>query len=270
MRMCSCRGTAGFAHVSCLAEEAKILVAEALENNLGSKVLTERFQRWDTCSLCEQDYHGVVRCALGWACWKTYLGRPEKDQLRAGAMRKLGSGLSATNQHEAALSVKEAELSMRRRLGDSEETILTVRNNLAGTYKMLGRQESALNIYRDVYSGYARLHGEEHGMTLLAASNYANSLFLLERCEEGKALLRKTMPVARRVLGESDKVTLRMRSNYATALYTDPSARLDDLRDAVTTLEEVDQIARRVLGGAHPVTKAIELALEESRKNVQN
>ena len=73
-------------------------------------------------------------------------------------------------------------------------------------------------------------------MTLLAASNYANSLFLLERCEEGKALLRKTMPVARRVLGESDKVTLRMRSNYATALYTDPSARLDDLRDAVVGL----------------------------------
>ena len=38
MRGCACRGTAGFAHVSCLAEEAKILVAEALENNLGSKV----------------------------------------------------------------------------------------------------------------------------------------------------------------------------------------------------------------------------------------
>ena len=28
MRGCSCRGTAGFAHVSCLAEQAKILVAE--------------------------------------------------------------------------------------------------------------------------------------------------------------------------------------------------------------------------------------------------
>ena len=29
VRMCACRGTAGFAHVSCLAEQAKILVAEA-------------------------------------------------------------------------------------------------------------------------------------------------------------------------------------------------------------------------------------------------
>ena len=37
MRGCSCRGTAGFAHVSCLAEQAKILVAEAEENNLDNK-----------------------------------------------------------------------------------------------------------------------------------------------------------------------------------------------------------------------------------------
>ena len=35
VRMCACRGTAGFAHVSCLAEQAKILFAEAEENNLG-------------------------------------------------------------------------------------------------------------------------------------------------------------------------------------------------------------------------------------------
>ena len=65
VRGCSCRGTAGFAHVSCLAEQAKILCAEAEENNLGSKVFSERWVRWYACSLCEQDHHGVVRCALG-------------------------------------------------------------------------------------------------------------------------------------------------------------------------------------------------------------
>ena len=30
MRMCACRGTAGFAHVSCLAEQAKLRVAAVL------------------------------------------------------------------------------------------------------------------------------------------------------------------------------------------------------------------------------------------------
>ena len=75
------RGTAGFAHVSCLAEQAKILYAEAVENKLGGKALEERFGRWHTCSLCGQGYHGVVMHALGWACWKMYLGRPEDETL---------------------------------------------------------------------------------------------------------------------------------------------------------------------------------------------
>ena len=70
VRGCACRGTSGFAHVSCLAEQAKILVAEAVENNLGAKAFDERWARWYECSLCEQRYHSVVSCALGWACWQ--------------------------------------------------------------------------------------------------------------------------------------------------------------------------------------------------------
>ena len=45
-----------------------------------------------------------------------------------------------------------------------------------------------------------------------------------------------------------------MRINYATALYKDPYAPLDDLRKAVTTLEETQQITRRVFGIEHPLT----------------
>ena len=62
MRGCSCRGTAGFAHVSCLAEEAKVLVAEAEENNLGDEGLLERARRWHTCGLCDQNL-GLLRQA---------------------------------------------------------------------------------------------------------------------------------------------------------------------------------------------------------------
>ena len=72
VRGCACHTTEGFEHVSCLAEQAKILCDEAEENNLDVKVLNERFARWHTCSLCEQEYHGVVAGALGWVCWKTY------------------------------------------------------------------------------------------------------------------------------------------------------------------------------------------------------
>ena len=56
-----------------------------------------------------------------------------------------------------------------------------------------------------------------------------------------------------------------MRSVYAETLYIDPGATLADLREAVTTLEETERMARRVLGGAHPITGGIEAALRDAR-----
>ncbi len=49
------------------------------------------------------------------------------------------------------------------------------------------------------------------------------------------------------------------------ALYKDTDATLDDLREAVTTIEDVERTARRVLGGAHPLTSVIEVELRLAR-----
>ena len=118
---------------------------------------------------------------------------------------------------------------------------------------------------RDVYYGRLKLQGEEHPETLLAANNYAANLVVLERFEAAKSLFRKTIPVVRRVLGDSNSLTLQMRANYAQSLYKDATAALDDLREAVTTVEETERIARRVLGGAHPVAIGIARSLKHSR-----
>ena len=245
-----------------MAEQAKILVAEAEEDNLSEKVLNERWGRWDRCSLCEQQYHGVVYCALGWACWKTYVGRPERDQLRCVAMSLLGNGLHDANHYEDALSVQEAELAMLRRLGAPECDILVVQGNLASTYRRLGRFEEALSMREKVYSGRLKLDGEEHISTIRAANNYAHSFLCLKRFKEGKKLLLKTIPVALRVLNEGNDLTLTMRWNYARALFLDAGATLDDRREAVTTLAEIEPIARRVMGGAHPLTVDVENDLQ--------
>ncbi|CAH0379670.1 unnamed protein product [Pelagomonas calceolata] len=265
VRGCSCRGTAGFAHVSCLAEQAKILFAEAEENNLDNKVLDERWRRWDTCSLCEQDYHGVVRGALAWACWKTYLGRPETNQVRNMTMSILGNGLFKAGHLEDALSVYESRLSLVRRNGKSEVAILVAQSNISSTYEVLGRYDEAVLIKRDVYFGRLRLGGEEHEETLRAANNYASSLARLQRFGEARSLVRRTMPLVRRVLGEGHRLTLKMRWLYAQTIYADPAATLDDLRKAVTTLEDVERTARRVLGGAHPLTVDIEAEIRDAR-----
>ena len=154
---------------------------------------------------------------------------------------------------------------MLRRVGAPEHSILAAQCNLAGMYHMLGRREQANRMMRDVYSGHLKLDGEENERTLRAASNYAASLFELKRFEDAKTLLRKRLPAARRVLGEDHRLTLKMRFSYARALYDDPGATLDDLREAVETCEDTDRIARRVLGGAHPLTVDIGKCLPKSR-----
>ena len=267
VRMCACRGHSGVAHVSCLVRQAQIAVQQGLENEENN--LVPRLKWWWSCRLCEQHHHGALESALGWVCWKTYVGRGEGDALWRMAMNLLGLGLYEASRFEEAVAVRETEFSMERRLNRSEKSILVVQGNLAGTYHMLGRLEQASSMYRDVYAGMVRLYGEEQEETLRAAYNYALSLNALLHFKEAKSLLRKMTPVAQRVLGENIETTLRMKWTYAQSLYKDPDATLDDVREAVETLEDADRIARRVLGGAHPITARMEGTLQKARANLR-
>ena len=143
--------------------------------------------------------------------------------------------------------------------------MLIRQGNLAITYHQLGREEQSLNMRRDVYIGTLKLFGESHGQTLQEADNYAASLNYAKRFDEAKAFLRRVLPVARRVLGASHYNAFRMRWSYARALSFGPSATLDDLREAVNMLEDVERTARRVLGGAHPGVGTIEISLRDAR-----
>ena len=138
-------------------------------------------------------------------------------------MTELGNALETVRNHTDALTVKMAQLSMLRRIGASEDSILIALGNLANSYQKLGRRTEALNMYRDVYSGWLEFGGEEDRSTLIAAINLpSNCLVSLEHFKEAKALMRKAMPVAQRVLGESQVTTLKMRIGEAPL---DPAPR---------------------------------------------
>ena len=107
--------------------------------------------------------------------------------------------------------------------------------------------------------------GQENPQTLSAAQNYVGSLLELARYTEAKELLRNTTPLVQRVLGENDELTQRVKWIHAMALYSDPDATLDDIREAVATLDKLKQTFRRQLGGAHPKTVAIEGSIQEAR-----
>ena len=157
---------------------------------------------------------------------------------------------------------------MMQRFATAEGNILAVQGSLAITYGSLGRKEEALQMRRNVYSERLKLDGEENRDTLTEANNYGVSLLDLGRYEEAKPLFRKAIPIALRVLGEGDELGLGMRLNYGQVLCHD-GATLDDLREAVTTLEETERTARRVFGGAHLLTKNVEGSLRFARAKLR-
>jgi len=189
-----------------------------------------------------------------------YVGRPDVEHAGGppcwiGAMTELGNGLFAAGHHEDALSVQEAELAVKLRVGASENKMLIVQTNLATTYQKLGQSEEALRMRRDVYSGRVRLNGEEHQQTVIAANNFAASLVetqQLHNFEEAKMLLSKTIPAAQRVLGDDNYCTLVMKKMYAATL---GFAVLSELRGSRVVAEVVVQARRRAPArgsAAHP------------------
>ena len=84
---------------------------------MDDKVFDEQVGAVVQVQLGEQQYHGVVKCALGWACWKTYWVGRRRYVAQFSAMRLLGNGLSNAGHDEEALSVREALLATLRRFG---------------------------------------------------------------------------------------------------------------------------------------------------------
>ena len=270
VRGCSCEdrdgvasGITGIAHVSCLAEQAKILVAEADENNLDDKVFAERWARWHTCSLCGQDYHGVVYCALSWAQWKTYVGRPEDDWNRRLAHAQLGSGLYAGGRFAEALVVFESYLAYQQRNIQIYDT-LGSQENIANCYWKLGRQEEALDIHRRVFTVRHARCGDGQDLdvdTIEAAVNLSTDLQLLDRHDEAARLLRPLVPGVDRALGREHEQAIKLCRILGEALTHSSDSK--DCDEGLSLLKTTLRTARQVLGPTHPNTLGLEEAIKK-------
>ena len=53
--------------------------------------------------------------------------------------------------------------------------------------------------------------------------------------------------------------------NYGKALYVADGATLDDLREAVNTLEDTVRVARRIFGGSYPLVTSMQKFSQEAR-----
>ena len=222
------------------------------------------FQKWSRCFDCGHPFRGAVQLALGWACWKTYLGRPDRDNYRRMSMGILGSALSQSAQSEEALKVVEANLALTRRYWpNDEEGILILQVNAANCYSMCGREDEALQLRRNTHAKDRALYGAKHENAIQSGNCLAESLHTLRRYAEAKELLRKMLRLSQ-PLGPDHDQRLRAREQLSRVILEDPDASRADAREAVTILEDTIQRRRRVFGRRHPQTLQCEKALADA------
>ena len=104
--------------------------------------------------------------------------------------------------------------------------------------------------------------------TLASGLNLCSTLVALKKFEEARPFLRKLIGRSRRALGPEHINTLRLRRAYAEAFFSDDAASAREVREAVTTLEELDAVARRIYGENHSDRLNIYGSLERARKRM--
>ena len=276
VRGCACRGAAGVAHVSCLAKQAKILCDEAEENDWDDERYDESWNKWNKCGMCKQHYHGMAINALGWACWKSYVGLPEANDMRHSALRALSHCIAVDDRDGAsAICIHQANIdSVRRFMPDEEGLLLHAQTNLALAYKSVGRDSEALALQREVYAQSKEL-GDEDDVFFSTVTDLA--LSLMEAClwGEAKTLLREHLTAASDSIGADHLETLYAHLYYAESLlYDDGGAETTYEQDRADYLEseriaaDVLRRAERIYGSRHPVTVEAQDILKEAREDI--
>ena len=273
VRGCACRGAAGVAHVSCLAKQAKILCDEAEEDD---ERYDESWNKWNKCGMCKQHYHGMAINALGWACWKSYVGLPEADDKRCAALRALSHCIAVDDRDGAsAICIHQANIdSVRRFMPDEEGLLLHATTNLALAYKSVGRDSEALALQREVYAQSKEL-GDEDDVFFSTVTDLALSLMEANLFGEAKTLLREHLTAASDSLGADHLETLYARLYYAESLlYDDGDGETTYEQDRADYLEseriaaDVLRRAERIYGSGHPVTLEAQDILKEAREDI--
>ena len=248
VRMCACRGHSGVAHVSCLARQAQVSVKQGLENEENN--LVPRLKWWWICRLCEQAHHGAVLRALGWACWKTYVGRPEGDHLRNIALQTLADSMH--DDPTGRLAILESILDRLKTENERPMGLIYVRSQIGKCLARLERNDECLALRRLNYEASADV-GPRTKWSL--AIDYGESL-ITARDAEAVDFCRDLVARATRDLGEENPITERCIMAYARAMFH--MGGVEGLAEADVVVAATAEKWRRRYGKTHPNTRVVE------------
>ena len=86
---------------------------------------------------------------------------------------------------------------------------------------------------------------------------------------EAISFLRPRIIEAKKALGPENRLTLMFCASLAQDLFLDDGASPEQLREAVEIMERTVRTTRRVFGGAHPMTRHMQIDLANARVRME-
>jgi len=175
----------------------------------------------------------------------------EREQVRSYLNRafeyadNLGSVYEAV-ELEVVVAVVEGVL------GPDHPDTLTIRNNLAGAYRSVGRFGEAIELFEQVLAKRERVLGADCPDTLETRNNLAGAYRSVGRFGEAIDAWEELLPDCQRVLGADHPDTLNTRNNLAGAYRS-----VGRFGEAIELFERVLAERERVLGPDHPDTLTV-------------
>jgi hypothetical protein len=216
---CGCRGSAGFAHLPCLAEAA-----------------AHNPDAWQSCPTCLIDFsgplqvsnphsiltsphsHRVLTLQLGLARvrWQQLRGCPPEDEERLVAADRYGVALQDAGDHAGALPLLEEVLAVSRRVdGDDDINTCVSMGNLAALLLDMDRPRAALPLLEEALATQRRTLGAGHADSIRTAGNLAVLHMDMGELQRSKPLMEEHCAAWRRVAGAGDVDTLMAVHNLA-------------------------------------------------------
>ncbi|QRW06373.1 kinesin light chain [Ceratobasidium sp. AG-Ba] len=136
-------------------------------------------------------------------------------------------------------------------LGEEDTNTLLSMNNLALTYRQLGKYRDAVVLQEQLVDIRKRVSGHEHRYILIAMSNLASTYYDLGRYTDAQSLHLHILDTRKRAYGHEDPDTLL--SMHDLAVTYKAQGRYDE---AQALLVQVVDARKRVKGDEHPETLA--------------
>ena len=238
---CGCRGSAGFAHLRCVAGAA-----------------SHKSDTWRTCPTCQQLFTGAFAVAMARQRAELQSDKPAEDEERLVALEALAVANRAADPAET-LRIFEELLDVRRRASHStNRQLIAALGHVACAHHEMGDYASALPLYEEELHHWHEIGTDESGeLTLdvaaLACMNNLGALYRqMDDNFEARPLLESAMDMRRQVLGNDHMHTLSSISNLGSVVN-----EVGDHKLGLELLKEAADTARRVLGPAHPKTRSL-------------